>query len=406
MLTRYIFYPTFMHSAVRTLAFIALCGPASAVAQNASPTRPGTEQVVNKIYTYVEQMPEFPGGQPALFRTLGQTIVYPAEALQQGLEGKVFVSFVVAESGQVQDVKVSKGVHPLLDAEALRAVQALPAFVPGKQNGRPVAVAYTLPIAFRVPAEATPAATAPAATAPAAAAAAPVAPLLKGPRPAAKEGRIPRPQGGQEALAEYLKTVAYPEEARQAQASGLIVVELTVGADGQVSKVGTDNGIGLQNGQATRLMPALRFAAISLLNDAPAWMPGQLKGKNVPITIHIPLQFDAASGTVSIVPGLRLFPDEGPVIPGGPETLLRTIAKKVSYPAQALRNQREGQVVLFLQVSEEGRLEQPLIIGTVSPELDAEVLRAATQLPPVFPALEQGKPVRSFLLTPFNFTIR
>lgn len=383
-----------MHSAVRTLAFIALCGPVSAVAQTASPARPDTEQVINKIYTYVEQMPEFPGGQPALFRTLGQTIVYPAEALQQGLEGKVFVSFVVAESGQVQDVKVSKSVHPLLDTEALRAVQALPAFVPGKQNGRPVAVAYTLPIAFRVPAEAAPAATAP------------VAPLLTGPRPAAKEGRIPRPQGGQEALAEYLKTVAYPEEARQAQASGLIVVELTVGADGQVSKVGTDNGIGLQNGQATRLMPALRFAAISLLNDAPAWVPGQLKGKNVPITIRIPLQFDAASGTVSIVPGLRLFPDEGPIIPGGPETLLRAIVRKVSYPAQALRNQREGQVVLFLQVSEEGRLEQPLIIGTVSPELDAEVLRAAAQLPPVFPALEQGKAVRSFLLTPFNFTIR
>jgi outer membrane biosynthesis protein TonB len=63
-------------------------------------------------------------------------------------------------------------------------------------------------------------------------------------------------------------------------------------------------------------------------------------------------------------------------------------------------------VVLFLQVSEEGRLEQPLIIGTVSPELDAEVLRAATQLPSVFPALEQGKPVRSYFVLPFNFDIQ
>ncbi|WBO84627.1 TonB family protein [Hymenobacter yonginensis] len=383
-----------MHSAVRTLAFIALCGPASAVAQTASPTRPGTEQVVNKIYTYVEQMPEFPGGQPALFRTLGQTIVYPAEALQQGLEGKVFVSFVVAVSGQVQDVKVSKSVHPLLDAEALRAVQALPAFVPGKQNGRPVAVAYTLPIAFRVPAEAAPAATAP------------VAPLLTGPRPAAKEGRSPHLQGGQEALAEYLKTVAYPADAQQAQASGLIVVDVTVGADGKVSKVGTDNGIGLQNGQATRLMPTLRFAAISLLNDAPAWVPGQLKGKNVSSNIQIPLQFDAASGTVSIVPGLRLFPDEGPAVPGGPEALLRTMSQRLQYPMEALRNQRQGKVVLFLQVSEAGRLEQPLVVGPVSPELDAEALRVATLLPPVFPALEQGKPVRSYYLLPVVFEIR
>ncbi|WP_226171734.1 energy transducer TonB [Hymenobacter lucidus] len=97
-------------------------------------------------------MPAFPGGQSALFQMIGQNISYPTEALQQRLEGRVFVSFVVGTSGSVQQIKVSKSAHPLLDAEAVRAVGNLPAWQPGRQNGRFVPVAFTLPIGFRLPA--------------------------------------------------------------------------------------------------------------------------------------------------------------------------------------------------------------------------------------------------------------
>jgi TonB family protein len=105
----------------------------------------------NAVYTYVEQMPVFPGGQQALFQTLGQTLVYPTEALRQRVAGTVFVTFVVATTGMPSNIKVNKANNPLLDAEAVRAVSSLPAFIPGKQVGRPVPVAFTIPIRFVLP---------------------------------------------------------------------------------------------------------------------------------------------------------------------------------------------------------------------------------------------------------------
>lgn len=213
-------------------------------------------------------------------------------------------------------------------------------------------------------------------------------------------------QGGQQALAEYLKAAPYPEESRQAQASGIVFVTVAIDAKGQVEKVSSDAGIGVQNGHTTRIMPALRLAALNLLNNGPGWVPGQLEGKDRSTTSIIPLQFDAASSTISVVPGIRLFPEVPPTPLGGPEALLKLMAQQMRYPAQALRNQTQGKVVLFLEVSEEGRLEQPLVIESVSPELDAEVLRVAASLPPVFPALENGQPVRSFYLLPFTFSIK
>ncbi|MBG8552982.1 energy transducer TonB [Hymenobacter guriensis] len=129
----------------RWLVFVALCSAATVQAQT-------TDKPAHlPFYTYVEQMPIFPGGQAGLLETLGQTIYYPTAALEQGIEGQVFVQFIVGTSGSVEDVKVSKGTHPLLDAEAVRAVEKLPAFTPGRQVGKPVPVSFTLPIKFRLP---------------------------------------------------------------------------------------------------------------------------------------------------------------------------------------------------------------------------------------------------------------
>ena len=336
----------------RILFFLALSATAPAVAQTVPPVVSATERVEARVYTYVEQMPTFHGGGPdSIVAYLSRTIRYPAEALARRIEGRVFVTFVVGATGAVEQASVLKGAHSLLDAEALRVVQLMPAWEPGRQTSRAVRVSYTLPITFRLPA-----------------APAPAAPLLTGPRPAAT-GRPPYLQGGQQALADYLKAAPYPEEARQAQASGVVFVTVAVDAKGQVTKVGSSAGIGLQNGQRTPILPALRFAALNLLSNGPAWVPGQLKGKAVAATTVVPLQFDAASGTVSVVPGLRLFPEVPPTAPDGPEALLKQTAQRLRYPPAALRSQQQGKVVLFLQVSEEGRLERPQVIESVSPEL-------------------------------------
>ncbi|GAA3947442.1 TonB family protein [Hymenobacter algoricola] len=108
------------------------------------------EVVENKVYTYVEQMPVFPGGQEALLKYIAQNIKYPALALRNQVEGKVFIAFVVGPDGQVSDVKIQKGIGAGCDEEASRVIKNLPKFAPGKQNGRAVSVSYTVPVTFAI----------------------------------------------------------------------------------------------------------------------------------------------------------------------------------------------------------------------------------------------------------------
>ena len=103
----------------------------------------------DKVYDVVEQQPEFPGGTSGLAKWLGDNIKYPAEAAKQGIEGRVIVQFVVGIDGTVSNVKLMRPVNPLLDQEALRVVTAMPKWTPGKQDGKPVAVKYTIPVTFR-----------------------------------------------------------------------------------------------------------------------------------------------------------------------------------------------------------------------------------------------------------------
>ena len=102
------------------------------------------------VFDVVEKMPEFPGGPQELFGFLAKTIKYPAEAEMAGTQGRVIATFVVRKDGSISDAHVVKSVDPLLDAEALRVINAMPAWTPGSQSGKPVNVKYTIPITFRL----------------------------------------------------------------------------------------------------------------------------------------------------------------------------------------------------------------------------------------------------------------
>lgn len=104
----------------------------------------------DKTFTSVEQMPQFPGGEAALMAWVANHIKYPAMAQENGVQGKVVVQFVVKKDGSIGDVKVVRGKDPDLDKEAVRVVKTLPNFTPGKMNGQPVNVWYTLPITFKL----------------------------------------------------------------------------------------------------------------------------------------------------------------------------------------------------------------------------------------------------------------
>lgn len=106
------------------------------------------EVVEEQIFTIVEEMPSFPGGDAALMKYLGSNIKYPAIAKDAGIQGTVFVTFVVDEKGDVKDVKVLRSLGGGTDEEAIRVVKNMPKWTPGKQRGKAVKVQYNLPIRF------------------------------------------------------------------------------------------------------------------------------------------------------------------------------------------------------------------------------------------------------------------
>lgn len=106
------------------------------------------QKAPEEIFTVVEEQPQYPGGEAARLQYLQQNIKYPEEAKELGIQGRVFVTFVVEVDGSITDVKVLRGIGGGCDQEAIRVVQNMPKWIPGKQRGVPVRVQFNLPIKF------------------------------------------------------------------------------------------------------------------------------------------------------------------------------------------------------------------------------------------------------------------
>lgn len=104
----------------------------------------------NSVYIFVERMPEPPGGMKGLMQYFAENIRFPVICAELGIEGRVYVGFVVDKDGSVTDVKVLRSPDANLSKEAIRVVQNMPAWKPGKQGGKPVKVSYTVPVNFQL----------------------------------------------------------------------------------------------------------------------------------------------------------------------------------------------------------------------------------------------------------------
>ena len=123
----------------------------SEIAVAAPPPPPAPKpEVATKVFDVVEEMPSFPGGNGALMSYLTSNTKYPVVAQENGVQGRVIISFVVERDGSISDVKVARSVDPSLDREAQRVVKSMPRWTPGKQNGQTVRVKYTVPVVFRL----------------------------------------------------------------------------------------------------------------------------------------------------------------------------------------------------------------------------------------------------------------
>ena len=102
------------------------------------------------VFDVVEVMPQFPGGQIAMLKYIMENIKYPEQAMKEGIQGRVAVRFIVEKDGSISDVKPILSVHPLLNKEAVRVVESMPKWTPGKHNGKPVRVRFNLPVMFKL----------------------------------------------------------------------------------------------------------------------------------------------------------------------------------------------------------------------------------------------------------------
>ncbi len=235
------------------------------------------------VYQICEEMPEFPGGVNALISHVGQNVVYPAEAMEKEIQGRVFVGFVVEKDGSISNVKVLKGIGGGCDEEAVRVISSMPKWKPGKQKGKPVRVNYQIPIVFKLgnpqktkeqdnggetskvgEVKKT----------------VPFGPDKDGVYQIVEE--MPKFPGGENALMDYVaKNVVYPKEAQEKGISGRVFVGFIVEKDGSVSEVKVLRGIG----------GGCDEESIRVVKAMPKWKPGKQDGKPVRVSYQMPINF-------------------------------------------------------------------------------------------------------------------
>ena len=233
-----------------------------------------------EVFQVVEEMPEFPGGMGECMKFIGKNIKYPAEAIEKGIQGRVIIQMVVTKEGDIAEAKVVRSIDPLLDAEALRVINSMPKWKPGKQKGEAVNVKYTIPVMFR----------------------------LSSPDGEVKEVKnqegetvgvgtqakvdengihmvceeMPEFPGGMRECMNFLgKNVKYPATAQEKGIQGRVIVQFVVNRDGSIVEPKVVRGVD----------PELDAEALRVISIMPKWKPGKQKGEAVRVKYTIPVMF-------------------------------------------------------------------------------------------------------------------
>lgn len=336
----------------------------------------------DSIYFFVDEMPIFPGGAKALQNYITESVVYPSNAFVNGIRGKVFVTFIVNKLGDVDKVRVVRGVEATLDAEALRVVKSLPKWTPGIEKGKAVDVAYTVPITFGFTDDKK-------------------VDEVKVDGKNKMDGTAPKFPGGDLELRKFIaQAVKYPKEAQKKGETGKVFVTFVVDKLGSVDSVRIARGVS----------PLLDSEAIRVIKTLPNWIPGTKDGKSVNTAYTIPINFDLKDDESKNEKnnGEKVFVivEKMPRFPGGAKALQEYIADNVKYPKEALKNGTKGKVYITFEVNKEGSVDNAKVARGVESSLDAEALRVINSLPKWTPGMEKGKPVNVLYTVPINFDLK
>jgi len=242
----------------------------------------------SKVYTVVEKMPQFPGGDAALIKFISNNLKYPKTSYFNGVQGKVTLRFTVSEAGKVGSIEVIRSLDAACDKEALRVIKALPDFIPGEQNNKKVAVWYTLPITFKINDES-----------------------ADNSKVYTVVEKMPQFPGGDEELVKHIaKNLYYPAEAAKTGTQGKVIVQFVVSETGKVgnitilrtipeNKKKLDEVVVVGYGSTANVKPQtpdtnmtlLAQEAARVVSTLPDFIPGEQNGKKVAVYYTIPVMF-------------------------------------------------------------------------------------------------------------------
>ena len=219
-----------------------------------------SREMNEQVFTVVEKMPSFPGGDAELLKYIATNIKYPKESQDNGEQGRVICSFIVGRDGCDNNPEVLRGVTPLLNEEAVRVINTMTRWNPGMQRGKAVAVKYTVPITFR----------------------------LKSPVEEAKEETLtvvdvmPQYPGGDRELLKFIaQSIKYPTDAQEAGVQGRVICSFVVDKKGNIVEPKIIRGID----------PSLDAEALRVIGMMPRWTPGRQDGKAVRVLYTVPITF-------------------------------------------------------------------------------------------------------------------
>lgn len=221
--------------------------------------------ITDQVFLVVEQMPEYVGGEQAMYKFIGEHINYPAQAKEEGIEGRVIVSFIVEKDGRISTVETMRGIGGGCDEEAIRVIEEMPNWNPGKQRGKNVRVQYRMPIKFALSGENTA-----------------LADDSKDPLFQVVE-QMPEYIGGKEAMYSYLQSnIKYPEAAKKAETEGTVYLSFVVEKDGKITSVEVLRGVG----------DGCDEEAVRVVKNMPEWNPGKQRGQVVRVAYTLPIKFN------------------------------------------------------------------------------------------------------------------
>ena len=337
-------------------------------------TKKAESEDSGEVFMIVEEMPEYPGGMGEMMKYLSRHIKYPAEAKQKGEQGRVVVSFIVGKDGKLRDFEVKRSVSPALDAEAIRVVKDMPAWKPGRQRGKEVDCRFTLPVSFS----------------------------LQGAE-ADKEG------------ANVIQAVAYSEDLHGPKKAPACIVLVDskggyqYGAEGAMKEGSLEEVANYVNDRRKESNSAGNGAHFKVQlvadEDAPQESVDKLKEALRKIyVLQINYRKEGANNKGDSDEVFQVV-EKMPQFPGGMGELMNYLTKNVKYPKAAMKDSIQGRVIVQFVISKTGKVTNPSIMRSVSPELDAEAIRVVSSMPLWAPGEQRGVPVNVKFTLPIQFRL-